>query len=68
MKIAFTSDIHADVSAEDEDIVHGHLPVLCRETLDVFIICGDVAADRACFARVLREYDMVTCPKLYTAT
>ncbi len=67
MKIAFTSDIHADVSTENEDIVHVHLPALCREAPDVFVICGDVSADRASFARVLRAYDKVTCPKLVVA-
>lgn len=67
MKIAFTSDIHADVSPENEKVPDIQMPVLSRESPEVFIICGDVSANQHCFTKTLRKYDELKCPKLVVA-
>jgi len=67
MKIAFTSDIHADVSPENERVPEIQMPILLRESPDIFIICGDVSADRRHFEKTLKKYGQLTCPKLVVA-
>jgi len=67
MKIAFTSDIHADVSPENEKVPEIQVPILLRESPDIFIVCGDVSADQRHFEGTLKKYGRLTCPKLVLA-
>lgn len=67
MKIAFTSDIHADVSSENEKVPEIQIPILRRESPEVFIICGDISASQRYFAQTLQKYDALECPKLLVA-
>ncbi|MEW5948375.1 MAG: metallophosphoesterase [Thermodesulfobacteriota bacterium] len=67
MKIAFTSDIHTDVSPENERVPEIQVPILLRESPDIFIVCGDVSADQRHFEGTLKKYGRLTCPKLVVA-
>jgi putative phosphoesterase len=67
MKIAFTSDIHADVSPENERVPEIQAPILLKESPDIFIVCGDISADRRHFEKALQKYADLTCPKLIVA-
>ncbi|HED00794.1 MAG TPA: metallophosphoesterase [Proteobacteria bacterium] len=67
MKIAFTSDIHADVSPENERVPEIQMPILAKESPDIFIVCGDVSAGQRHFEEALKKYGQLTCPKLAVA-
>ena len=64
MRVAFTSDIHVDISRENHllvDLMVEHLQV---ETPDVFILCGDISPSSEQFAETLARFRPVSCKKL----
>ncbi len=67
MNIAFTSDIHADVSPENEKVPGIQMSILRKAAPDIFIICGDISANQRSFAETLQKYDELKCPKLVVA-
>ena len=65
MKIAFTSDIHYDVT-EGNKLLLPHLATEVAERRpDVFVIAGDVANSLANLGETLSAFDTLACRKLF---
>ncbi|MGE3537399.1 MAG: metallophosphoesterase [Candidatus Tectimicrobiota bacterium] len=64
MRIAFTSDLHTDHHAANRAVWEAMVAHLHELEPDVFICCGDVAADETRFGMTLMALEQVACPKL----
>lgn len=64
MRIAFTSDLHTDHDAANRLVWHEMVALLRDLAPDVFICCGDVAADEQQFGMTLMALQHLPCPKL----
>ena len=65
MRVAFTSDLHGDVTSRNREL----LPFLAEEVArlrpDVFVIAGDAANDLRALGTVLSHFDGVAAQKLF---
>ena len=64
MRLAFTSDLHTDHHAANRRVWQEMVAVLRDLAPDVFICCGDVAADEQQFGMTLMALASLPCPKL----
>jgi len=64
MRIAFTSDLHTDHHAANRLVWQEMVAFLQELAPDVFICCGDVAAEERQFGLTLMALEQVSCPKL----
>jgi len=65
MRIAFTSDVHTDHHATNRLVWQEMIAILQELAPDVFICCGDVAAEEKQFGMTLMALEQVECPKLF---
>ena len=64
MRIAFTSDIHTDHHEANRVVWEAMVALLRELEPDVFVCCGDIAADETRFGVTLMALERVACPKL----
>jgi len=64
MKIAFTSDLHVDISKANHDLVDALVEHLAEVAPDIFIICGDISPSLDELARTLGRFKPVAARKL----
>jgi len=64
MRLAFTSDLHTDVHAANRQVWQEMVAILRDVQPDVFLCCGDVAADARQFGLTLFALEGLGCPKL----
>lgn len=67
MKIAFTSDLHADSSPANAAIIYLLVRAAVESRPDAFIIAGDIARRRELYAETLQRFSALACPKIITA-
>ena len=64
MRIAFTSDLHVDITAQNQML----LPYLAEEFRrlepDVIVLAGDIANDLAGWEEALKHFAVINIPKL----
>ena len=65
MRIAFTSDVHTDHHAANRLVWQEMVTILQDLAPDVFVCCGDVAAEEKQFGMTLMALERVACPKLF---
>jgi predicted phosphodiesterase len=65
MRIAFTSDVHTDHDAANRLVWQEMVSILQDLAPDVFICCGDVAAEEKQFGMTIMALEQVACPKLF---
>jgi predicted phosphodiesterase len=65
MRIAFTSDVHTDHHAANRLVWQEMVTLLPDVAPDVFVCCGDIAAEEKQFGITLMALERVTCPKLF---
>jgi predicted phosphodiesterase len=65
MRIAFTSDVHTDHHAANRLVWQEMVTILQELAPDVFVCCGDVAAEEKQFGMTLMALERVACPKLF---
>jgi Icc-related predicted phosphoesterase len=64
MRIAFTSDVHTDHHAANRLVWQEMVTILQDLAPDVFVCCGDIAAQEKQFGMTLMALERVACPKL----
>lgn len=64
MRIAFTSDLHTDHDSANQDVWQEMVAMLQALAPDVFICCGDIAADPQRFGVTLMALEHLPCLKL----
>jgi predicted phosphodiesterase len=64
MRLAFTSDLHIDSHAANRRVWQEMVAILQDIQPDVFICCGDIAADARQFGLTLFALEPLRCPKL----
>jgi hypothetical protein len=67
MKIAFTSDLHVDVTRMNRQIIPSMADVLAMARPDVFLLCGDVSPHLSDLEETLKAFSTVPCAKLFVA-
>jgi putative phosphoesterase len=65
IRLAFTSDLHTDSHAANRRVWQEMVTILCDRQPDVFICCGDIAADAQQFGLTLFALEGLRCPKLF---
>jgi Icc-related predicted phosphoesterase len=65
MRIAFTSDVHTDHHTANRLVWQEMVTILQDLAPDVFICCGDIAAEEKQFGITLMALERVACPKLF---
>jgi len=65
MRLAYTSDLHSDLSSRNRDLVGAIAAHAAALAPDIFVVAGDVADRAADVAWTLRELAEVTGLKLY---
>lgn len=64
IRLAFTSDLHTDSHADNRHVWQEMVALLLDIQPDIFVCCGDIAADVQQFALTLFALERLTCPKL----
>lgn len=67
MRLAYTSDLHADVSARNAALLPHLAAVLRSETPDLFVIAGDLAESVSDVESALNVFADVPCERIYVA-
>ncbi|GIX47564.1 MAG: serine/threonine protein phosphatase [Candidatus Tectimicrobiota bacterium] len=65
MRLAFTSDLHTDHHPANRAAWQAMVARLTADPPDVFVCCGDVAADERCFGMTLLALRHLPCVKLF---
>ena len=65
MRIAFTLDVHTDHQAANRLVWQEMVTILQDLAPDVFVCCGDIAAEEKQFGMTLMALERVACPKLF---
>ena len=64
MRLAFTSDLHTDAHPANRQVWQEMAAILRDVQPDVFVCCGDIAANAQQFGVTLFALEGLTCPKL----
>jgi predicted phosphohydrolase len=64
MKIAFTSDVHYDISPQNREFLPHLLDAVMRQSPDVFVIAGDIANSLPAMDEALSLFGGLSCRKL----
>lgn len=64
IRLAFTSDLHTDSHPDNCRVWQEMVAILLDVQPDIFVCCGDIAADAQQFARTLFALERLACPKL----
>lgn len=67
MRIGITSDIHADFSPFNRQIVNHLADIAKHSDLDILIICGDISSNIYILTEALSAFNDVPCKKLFIA-
>lgn len=64
MRIAFTSDLHVDITAQNQMLLPHLVEEFRRLEPDVIVLAGDVANDLAGWEGALKHFGVINVPKL----
>jgi hypothetical protein len=67
MKIAFTSDLHVDVTRMNREIVPAMAIYLAESRPDVFILCGDISPRLPDLEETLKAFAALDCSRFFVA-